>query len=104
MNDGTLQKEYKCYRERLAFIGVLGMKDKSDATVQDLSTAVKDIEEDISYINTSEFLPASTTYMYVVCVCVSFWNSLHVRGYTRPLSIVYVQQQSPSIVVLGTKP
>ena len=82
MNDGTLQKKYKRYRERLAFIGVLGMKDMSDATVQNFSTAVKDIEEDISHM--------------LLCVCF-VWNSLRFRGYTRsPLQSRLTDSPRPS--------
>ena len=64
-------RNYSRYKERLAFIEALGKRNKSDITVRGLNTVAKDIEEDISYITTSEWLPAFIVYY--------FKNTVHVR-------------------------
>ena len=52
---------YKHYRERLDFIGTLGMDDRSNSIVQ---AVVKDIE-DVSYISTSKFLKLLDAILYI---------------------------------------
>lgn len=53
MNDGKLHQLYKHYRERLNFIGSLGIKERRNTILQDLNAIIKDIE-DVSFISTSK--------------------------------------------------
>ena len=50
MNDGELQAAYKTYRERLDFIGGLGINRRDLAEIlQDLDVCIRGIKDDIMF-------------------------------------------------------
>lgn len=51
LNDGSLQKQYKAYRERLAFAAKLGLDGERTDVIGQLTQVLADISDDLDFIH-----------------------------------------------------